>query len=111
MRDRATRRARHGRTLAAEDGQRWLRVHGGQIVRTLDGLDDAGARAALGDVNRDGTADIIAAAGPGGGPHVKIFDGATGALIREFFAYDSSFHGGVTVAAADVNEPLVALNV
>ncbi|HEY1190981.1 MAG TPA: hypothetical protein VGE74_25335, partial [Gemmata sp.] len=33
-------------------------------------------RIALGDVNGDGTDDIIAAAGKGGGSAVKIFDGA-----------------------------------
>ncbi|MFN4258278.1 MAG: beta-1,3-glucanase family protein [Gemmataceae bacterium] len=62
-----------------------------------------GVRVALGDVNGDGIPDIITAAGPGGGPHVKVFDGETGAVIRSFFAYDPSFTGGVFVDAADVN--------
>ncbi|HEY1377933.1 MAG TPA: VCBS repeat-containing protein [Gemmataceae bacterium] len=62
-----------------------------------------GVRVALADVTGDGTADIITAAGPGGGPHVKVFNGATGALVRQFFAYSSGFSGGVNVAAADVN--------
>src|SRR5260370_431988 len=62
-----------------------------------------GVRVAVGDVNGDGVPDLITAAGPGGGPHVKIFDGATGNLIASFFAYDPSFTGGVYVAAGDVN--------
>src|SRR5207237_1360739 len=58
---------------------------------------------ALADLTGDGTPDVIAAAGPGGGPHVKVFDGATGAVVREFFAYGAGFTGGVFVAAADLN--------
>src|SRR5262249_10659082 len=62
-----------------------------------------GVRVALGDVNGDSVPDIITAPGPGGGPDVRVFDGRTGALIREFMAYDERFPGGVFVAAADVN--------
>jgi hypothetical protein len=62
-----------------------------------------GVRVALGDVTGDGVSDIIAAAGPGGQPLVRVFDGRTGALIRSFFAFTSSFQGGVNVAAGDVN--------
>jgi hypothetical protein len=61
-----------------------------------------GVRVAAGDVNGDGRDDIITAAGPGAGPHVKVFDGATGAELRSFFAYTPSFAGGVYVAAGDV---------
>jgi len=58
---------------------------------------------AAGDVNGDGRADIITAAGPGGGPHVKVFDGMNLNLLQSFFAYDANFTGGVYVAAGDVN--------
>src|SRR5262249_53881069 len=57
-----------------------------------------GVSVAAVDLNGDGKADIITGAGPGGGPHVKVFDGATGNLLNSFFAYDDGFHGGVNVA-------------
>lgn len=63
-----------------------------------------GVRVAMGDVNNDGTADIIAAGGPGGAPQVKVFDGVSGNEIRSFFAYSQNiFQGGLYVAAGDVN--------
>src|SRR6185295_12251221 len=62
-----------------------------------------GVRVATGDVNGDGIPDIITAPGAGGGPHVKVFDGATGRLEISFMAYAPTFTGGVYVAAGDVN--------
>ncbi|AWM40013.1 FG-GAP repeat protein [Gemmata obscuriglobus] len=62
-----------------------------------------GVSVAIGDVNGDGTLDIITGAGAGAGPHVKAFDGRTFAEVRSFFAYDTGFRGGVSVAAGDVN--------
>ncbi|HVK15152.1 MAG TPA: PQQ-dependent sugar dehydrogenase [Gemmataceae bacterium] len=60
-----------------------------------------GVRVTTADVTGDQVADIIAGAGPGGGPHVKVFDGVTGAVVRDFFAFEPTFTGGVYVAAAD----------
>ncbi len=90
---------------------------GGPHVRVFDGADGSerfsffaydpnfagGVRVATGDVNGDGVSDVITGAGPGGGPHVKVFDGTTGDEIRSFFAFDDGFRGGVFVAAADLN--------
>jgi len=67
-----------------------------------------GVRVAVGDVNGDGTDDIITGAGPGGGPQVRVFDGLTGqplaGTLGSFFGISpSSFSGGVFVAAGDVD--------
>ena len=62
-----------------------------------------GVRVATADVNGDGTPDLIAGAGPGGLPQVKVFDGKTQALIRTIDAFESAFTGGVFVAAGDIN--------
>jgi hypothetical protein len=56
---------------------------------------------AAGDADGDGRAAVIVGAGQWAGPHVKVFDGATGAEVRSFFAYSPGFSGGVNVAAGD----------
>jgi hypothetical protein len=75
-------------------------------------------RVAAADVNGDGVPDLIVGSGPGGGPRVLVIDGKTGSrtLTRvdpttgetstyaiDFFAFESSFRGGVNVTSADVN--------
>jgi len=67
-----------------------------------------GVRVALGDVNGDGSTDVITGAGPGGGPQVNVYNvnNATGAvsLQKSFFAFSApSFTGGVYVAAGNTN--------
>jgi hypothetical protein len=62
-----------------------------------------GVRVAVADVDGDGFNDIICAAGPGGGPEVRVFSGRDGSLLQDFFAFTPTFAGGVYVAAGDVN--------
>ncbi|HUR77510.1 MAG TPA: S8 family serine peptidase [Acidimicrobiales bacterium] len=46
--------------------------------------------------------EIVTAAGPGGGPHVRVFSAAMNPLPVGFYAYGANFHGGVDVAVGDV---------
>jgi predicted outer membrane repeat protein len=67
-----------------------------------------GVNVAAGDVTGDGVADLVVGAGFGGGPHVKVFDGVTGAEVASFFAYEASVRGGVNVAVGDIDGDGVA---
>jgi hypothetical protein len=61
-----------------------------------------GVNVAVGDLNGDGSPDLTAGAGPGGGPHVRVFN-KDKAVMAQFFAYDQRFRGGVYVAMGDVD--------
>jgi hypothetical protein len=62
-----------------------------------------GVTLGMGDLNGDADDEIITAAGPGGGPHVRVFysDGTDTGV--SFYAFDPSFNGGVSVAAVDLD--------
>lgn len=62
-----------------------------------------GVRVAVGYFNNDTIPDYVTAAGPSGGPHVRVFDGATNQEIGGFMAYELTFTGGVYVAAGDID--------
>ncbi|MFO0801840.1 MAG: Ig-like domain-containing protein [Gemmataceae bacterium] len=55
------------------------------------------------DVTRPPDGIYVTGAGEGGGPHVKVYNSRTNALLASFFAYSPSFTGGVRVAVGDVN--------
>jgi hypothetical protein len=77
----------------------------GALVRSFFAFEGfaGGVSVGAGDVDGDGFADLVVGAGPGApGGHVKVFSGATGGLLRSFFAFEG-FSGGVFVAVADVN--------
>ncbi|HEY2785866.1 MAG TPA: FG-GAP-like repeat-containing protein [Fimbriiglobus sp.] len=77
------------------------------------GIDDpgfrGGARASFGDVNGDGSADLLVAAGFGGGPRLAVFNGAQlksqggPKLFGDFFVFEQSLRNGVFVAAGDLD--------
>jgi hypothetical protein len=78
----------------------------GEVMQSFFAFDPAfrgGVNVAVYDANNDGILDIVAAAGSGGGPEVRIFNGANLAVLRSFFAYAEDFRGGVNVATIDLN--------
>ena len=74
-----------------------------------DGGFRGGSRVAMGDVNKDGAADLIVGAGIGGGPRVGVYNGETlltgspRSLVPDFFALDPNLRSGVFVTVADVS--------
>lgn len=67
----------------------------------------SGASVAVADVNGDYQQEIIVGAGFGAEPIVKIFDPYSN-YISEFYAYDSSYKGGVNVLTADLDNNGIA---
>jgi hypothetical protein len=73
----------------------------GAIVGSFQAYDShfmGGVNVTVADINQDGVPDIVTGPGSGGGPDVRVFDGASGTIIKEFYAYDPAFAGGVNVA-------------
>ena len=89
---------------------------GGPVVKVFSGADGSllasffafepsfrtGVNVAAADLDGDGKAEVIAGAGDGGGPAVAVYHGGDLREVARFFAYESTFRGGVNVAAADV---------
>jgi fibronectin-binding autotransporter adhesin len=76
--------------------------------RAFTGAFRAGIYVAAGDVDGDGRADIVVGAGEGGRPLVRIFSGATGKRIGQFFARRHSARLGVRLAVGDMDGDGVA---
>ncbi len=100
-------------TGAGEGGGAHIKVFNGVDGTLLASFMDsakgsAGVRVATGDINGDGTPDIITGSGPSVFPvAVRVFNGLTTAQIAgplgSFIPYPGTFSGGVHVAAGDVN--------
>lgn len=62
-----------------------------------------GANVALGDVDVTTSGlEVVTGSGPGGGPQVRIFSEA-GVLLNQFFAFETTFRGGIDVATGDTD--------
>jgi hypothetical protein len=76
-----------------------------QLVQNFlayDSTFDGGTQVALGDLQNDGTPEIVTAPGAGGGPQIRILQ-SDGKLIGQFFAYDQSLRSGVNIAVGDLD--------
>jgi hypothetical protein len=91
---------------------------GPSLVRVLSGKDGTelfsiapfeasftgGVFVSTGDLNGDGKAEIVISPDVGGGPRVRVFDGASLTQIADFFGInDPAFRGGARTAVGDVN--------
>jgi hypothetical protein len=96
-------------TGAEAGGERRVRVFSGADGRVLSDFlafdpHFAGrVNVAVGDIDDDGRLDIIAGAGPGGEPRVRVFRGTDGVLLWDFLAFDRSFTNGVHVASGNID--------
>jgi hypothetical protein len=62
-----------------------------------------GVRVASGDLDGDGTREVVTGAGPGGGPHIRIWKTDGSVWGGGFFAFEPSNSGGVSVAVGDID--------
>lgn len=107
-----TRQGAVAHVLVLDDQGRMKSIAGGffPFGREFRG----GVSVAVGDVDGDGTDEIITAAGPGGEPRVMIWKKPFSSPTADFLAFDENMTMGVNIAVGDVDgdgrdEILVAL--
>lgn len=65
---------------------------------------NVGTDALTGDVTGDGRMDLLVGAGVGMSPQVKVYDGVSGKVAKDFLAFDQGMTAGVRPAAAYVTD-------
>ena len=80
-------------------------VRSGETVLSLVpfGPGSAAPQVAVGDVNGDGRADVVASAETSGGTQVKAFDTAGGNELASFFVLEPGLVPGASLAAGDLD--------
>ncbi len=63
---------------------------------------NGGVKVAAGDMNKDKKDEIVTGPGPGGGPHIRIFN-PDGSLFSQFFAFDQYVTKGINIACGDLH--------
>lgn len=100
-------------------GQAWVKVYrynsNKEILAEFNafGSPEVGANIAMGDIDLDGKDELIVGAGPGGGPHIRVYDIGTspvtgpnqGAVLKgiQFFAFHPDNRSGISLAAGDTD--------
>ncbi|HTU14223.1 MAG TPA: multicopper oxidase domain-containing protein [Solirubrobacterales bacterium] len=91
---------------ADESSPSKVRIYSGasgwdKVIREIEPFDDDGTVSSLafGDLNGDGTDDLITGEGRGGKSRVIISNGSDSKTLADFSPYGDAFEGGVSVAA------------
>jgi hypothetical protein len=64
-----------------------------------------GVKVAIGNLIGDDTPEVVTVPGPGGGPHIKIFQLSNGIykVVDSFFAFEPSFTGGSYITLGNIS--------
>ncbi len=93
-------------TLVANETHVWIYKPDGSLYVSFAPYGETykkGINISVGDIENDGTIEIVTGTENGGGPHVRVFN-KDGVLINPgFFAYAKNFRGGVNVSIGDLN--------
>ena len=79
----------------------------GNEIAAFDGRKERGGFIAAGDVNGDGTPDLVVGSALGGG-RLKVYDGFNHSEQLNLLPFGAKFRGGIRVATGDVNGDGVA---
>lgn len=78
----------------------------GKLLKSFNAYDKnfrGGINVAIGDINDDGKSEIVTSMLQGGNSTIKIFTIEGKSLKLDYFAYDKTYSGGVSLALADLN--------
>ncbi len=97
-------------TSQASNGQTWVKVYkpeeDNRVVGNFLAYSSSfkgGVNIAAGDIDGNGTDEIITGSNLGGGPQVRTFNAIGEFLGWSTFAFEEDFHGGIDVAAGNVD--------